>query len=349
VTQARPLLVVLLITACRPWLDGPCGGDNTAQKTFDTFWACFDLNYAVFEERLEGDWEQLGTQQCDALTSQTTEEELFTAVLTLARHLDDGHTTLHAKDLGRREDAWVSVYPHYPQVYALERLVERTYLDGSLAWAAEDWVAWGRADDIGYLSLTSMDGLSSKGTLRADIEATHLAMERVLRDLGDTRAMVVDARANEGGWDEVSLAFAEYFAGPRALAWSEERRDGPAHHDLRKTHSTFVAASSGYDAPVVLLTSGGTFSAGESFVLAMRTRPAVTVLGEPTSGHLSDMIDGRLPNGWTYTFSGERYTAADGEVYEGRGIPVDVAVDLDPGAVDAGYDVMFEAALALLR
>ncbi|MBC8074260.1 MAG: hypothetical protein IAG13_38430 [Deltaproteobacteria bacterium] len=97
-------------------------------------------------------------------------------------------------------------------------------------------------------------------------------MARVTAELGDTRGMIVDVRANEGGWDVVSLENAAWFAGDRSLAWTERRRDGLAHDDFTPWTSVFVDAArpGAYAGPVVLLTSGGTFSAGDTFVLAMR-------------------------------------------------------------------------------
>jgi C-terminal processing protease CtpA/Prc len=96
---------------------------------------------------------------------------------------------------------------------------------------------------------------------------------------------------------------------------------------------------------VALLTSGATFSAAETFALAMRVRDHVSIIGEPSSGHFSDMMDHELPNGWELTLSGERYSAADGVIYETRGVPVDVAVTMDAAALPEGTDNMLEAAL----
>jgi len=316
-------------------------GCGASDRNYDAFWTTLDERYAVFTERLPaGDWDALRDEH---RPSERGRDALLDALVALARELDDGHTTI------RGTDAWVDVYPHYDTLYGLELNAEDRYLDGPLSWGAEDEFAWGRAGDVGYLSITSMDALSRKDTERADVDAAVAATELALADLADTTGLIVDVRANEGGWDAVSLAIAAAFTGERSLAWSEARRNGPAHDDFGPFEDVFVDASDAYDAPVILLTSGGTFSAAETFAMAMGGRARVTLLGEPTSGHLSDMIDGQLPNGWNFTFSGERYRAADGEFYEARGIPVDVEVPLDPDAVATGVDAMLEAALATLN
>jgi C-terminal processing protease CtpA/Prc len=71
-------------------------------------------------------------------------------------------------------------------------------------------------------------------------------------------------------------------------------------------------------------------------------------MGERTSGHFSDQLETRLPNGWLVNLSNERYRAADGNVYEVVGAPVDVEVALDPKALQDHRDTMLEQALAHL-
>ena len=83
-------------------------------------------------------------------------------------------------------------------------------------------------------------------------------------------------------------------------------------------------------------------------VLAMQVRDNVTVLGERTSGHFSDQLLTTLPNGWEVDLSNERYRAADGNIYEVVGAPVDVEVKMDVSALVGGTDVMVDAALGLL-
>lgn len=328
-----------------------CEGDSPAHAVFDSFWGTFDEIYAVFDIRLpDASWSDLGRDACAALGPEPSDEALYDVLIGLARNLDDGHVNLNAPELDRNEDAWVSEYPYYRETYRLELNAEERYLDAPLSWAARDWFAWGQAGDVGYVSITSFDGLSASGSEGADRDAAEAAMTLVMADLLDVRAMVIDVRANEGGWDSVGLDVAAWFAGEETVAWTEQRRDGPAHDDFTDPIEVKVAASKvgAFAGPVVLLTSGGTFSAAETFALAMRVRTDVTLVGERSSGHFSDLVVQPLPNGWVFSLSGERYTAADGEIYEKVGVPVEVPVDLDVDALELGQDVMLDAALATL-
>lgn len=333
--------------AATPFLG--CEGDSEAHEVFNHFWRVLDENYAVFDLRLVGEtWDAVGHQECAAITAQMSSGDLFDALIRTAEHLDDGHIQLSGD--GREGDGWVNEYPHYDALYELELNVESNYLDSGLTWDADDWFAWGRSGEFGYVSITSMDSLSPSGDEDDDVAAASAAMTTMLADLGQTSGLVVDVRANEGGWDAVALTIAQFIEGPETIAWSEAVRDGPEHDDFAAWEDTIVEGSGpeGYTGPVVVLSSGGTFSAAEVFLLAMRVRSNVTILGERGSGHLSDTYDAELPNGWEFVYSGERYRAADGEIYEAIGVPVDLEVPFDLGALADGTDVMFEAALSEL-
>lgn len=326
-----------------------CPGRSTSHDVFNALWSAFDGEYALFGIRLtDRSWDSIGHEICDQVTDDMSGPELFDLMLTMLEFLDDGHVQLVADDLGLDEDAWVSEYPYYDELYALEGNAEDNYLDGSLSWAAQDWFAWGTIGSVGYVSITSMDGLSESEEEDDDRAAANDAMAQVVADLGGSQALIVDVRANEGGWDGVALDIARWFSGPATLAWSEQIRNGPEHDDFSPWEDVEVgdAVPDAYGGPVVLLTSGGTFSAAETFALAMQVRDDVAIIGERSSGHFSDLFDGELPNGWEYSLSGERYRAADGNIYEAQGVPVDEEVGLDVDALASGQDVILEAALA---
>jgi len=150
--------------------------------------AKLDRGYVLFAIRFpECDWESLGEARCDDLEADDSDAVLFSAMVGLAENLDDGHTTIRAREIRRFSDAWVTEYPYYDQMGALERMIEDVYLDAPLSWAAEDWFAWGTLPAkhveggrrIGYVSITSMDGLSRQESERKDVEAAEAAMERM--------------------------------------------------------------------------------------------------------------------------------------------------------------------------
>jgi carboxyl-terminal processing protease len=335
---------LLTLTGCG--IPTICVEDSDAHDVIDDFWGTLDREYAVFDVRLEGSWEDVGREACAQVTADPSDDGVFDALLGMARALDDGHIQLESDT--READGWASPWPHYAAAAGLVDNAEDRYIDSTMRRRTEGAFAWGRIGEVGYLAVTRMDELDEDDREFDAIELSRDSMEAALEDLTGTVGLIVDVRANEGGWDRVSLEIARWFAGPETVAWSKARRNGPDHGDFGRFMDQTVAASGpgAYTGPVVLLTSGGTFSAAETFVLAMGVRDDVTVLGERTSGHFSDLDEAELPNGWTFTWSGDRYRAADGEIYEARGAPVEVEVPFDFAALEEGVDVQLEAALA---
>ena len=97
-----------------------------------------------------------------------------------------------------------------------------------------------------------------------------------------------------------------------------------------------------------LLTSERTVSAAEIFVICMMACPHVTRVGGITPGALSNTLTKHLPNGWHIEISSEVVEAADGNVYEGIGIPpqVDVPVFI-PGNIYPGLKQAVDKAVFL--
>lgn len=317
-------------------------------SVFEQFWTALDEDYALFDLRLdpEESWDEVGERYRQQLAEDGSRDELFDLLIAMARELDDGHVTLRSLTLDRDEDGQVEPYPYMDEMHSLAALIDDDRLQAGPAVTANDALYWGTIDGVGYLRIELMERLCWYGSESGDEAAAHDAMAEVLEDLGDVSGLVVDLRVNDGGWDAVSLALAGHFASERTLAWTECTRDGPSHDDCSAWEEAWIEpAEPRYDGPVVVLTSGGTFSAAETFALAMRALPGVSLVGERSSGHFSDMLEGRLSNGWRYTLSNERYRAADGEIYETLGVSVDVEIPYDPDFVG---DAMLDEALALL-
>jgi C-terminal processing protease CtpA/Prc len=201
-----------------------------------------------------------------------------------------------------------------------------------------------RDDGVGYVQILEMDVAPALG--EASSNAAARAFGEVLTDLSEAKAIIIDVRYNPGGSDSVSFGIASHFAGAPTPVFTKTSRIGDAQGPV------FAAVlqpseTDPYPHNVILLTSRLTGSAAEIFTLAMRELPQVTVLGEPTSGGLSDVLGFTLPNGWGLGLSNQTYIAADGNLYEAIGIPPDVPVTFDGAGLAAGNDAILDAAIAL--
>ena len=107
----------------------------------------------------------------------------------------------------------------------------------------------------------------------------------------------------------------------------------------------------GFRGPVAELIGPYTLSAGETFTQAVMGRtPHITRIGENTQGVFSDVLDRRLPNGWSFGLPNEVYRTPEGTAFDGLGIPPDIAVPVfADDDVAGGKDPEIAKALELLR
>ena len=116
------------------------------------------------------------------------------------------------------------------------------------------------------------------------------ALDRVMADLSDTDAIIIDIRTNGGGFDALGLEIAGRFFDQRRLVFRNKARKGDGYNEEVEIYQG-PTVENPYTKPNYLLTSGETGSAAETFTIAMRSLPYVTLVGETTEGILSDVLD----------------------------------------------------------
>lgn len=122
-----------------------------------------------------------------------------------------------------------------------------------------------------------------------------------------------------GGFDFVSLEILKYFINTETKLFSKKAKflEGftePQNFSINPADKT-------YNKPVFLLTSHQTASAAEIFTLGSMKIKNITRVGSNTKGIFSDVLEKKLPNGWTLNISNEVYQSDEGICYENVGIP----------------------------
>ena len=295
--------------------------------------ATFAELYPSFE--LRGiDWRARVAAAERAIDESSDDEALFETLRTMLSGIEDAHVELHAEVAGKprafepgqgatlariraafgdklsKEEEWLPDY---------RRGILADVLQGKGQQRANNRLIWGRVNDIGYLNLLSMDGLSAQRDVGEDKAVLDAALDEAVAAFKDARAVIVDVSYNLGGYEGIAQHAAARFADARRLACTK------VPHGARNVEPQpiYVEPSkrARYLGPVYLLTSDITVSAGESFALYMRALPNVIQVGGTTRGALSDQIEKPLPNGWSLVLSAEIYRDPDGQWYEVRGIP----------------------------
>ena len=104
-----------------------------------------------------------------------------------------------------------------------------------------------------------------------------------------------------------------------------------------------------YTSPVVVLTSGTTYSSAEQFVTGIRIMRRGTIVGEATGGSLSNPMVFQLPGGGMGFIGSKDDYYPDGQLFNGIGIMPDVSVSPTIADIRAGRDRALEKAVEMLK
>lgn len=217
--------------------------------------------------------------------------------------------------------------------------------------AADESFFWfTTAENYGYLHIGAM---SSYGVSQFDIafdrDFAEGVIDQVIEDFAGVKGLIIDVRLNDGGHDDVSMAIASRFLTQATHVLSKQARFGDTRTELVDI-SLSPAGETQFLGPVALLTGPETVSAAETFTIAMRNLPNVTIIGEATGGILSDILEARVASDIAFGFSNEYYLSPQGEWFERTGVPVDIdAPFATKEQRDHGFDLGFELALDWLR
>ncbi len=285
---------------------------NTSESNFNSFWQGFDRHYSYFS--VKGiDWDSVYQAYQPRIRSTTTDEELFTILSEMGALLQDGHYTLQSDDFyfyfSYRGVSPKSLIPVHPSPAV-------AYLENERQVSPYVTYANVRNTDLGYLRITDLDGDPKE----------YEVIDEVLRNLSETKAMIVDARTTGGGDPDAAEVVASRFA-DRPYAYRQYKyRNGETRNDFTDWITDVIspAGEFRYTRPVIMLTDRRCFSACESFVLMMHVLPQVTTLGDTTFGGTARAVWQELPNGWSYRVSTWFVIRSNGQVVEGNGIPPDV-------------------------
>ncbi|MFK2931217.1 S41 family peptidase [Dyella agri] len=153
--------------------------------------------------------------------------------------------------------------------------------------------------------------------------------------LGDTRALIIDLRKNDGGDPDAVALLASYLFDKRTRLndiysriddrthemWTQVRLDGPRYGGTRE---------------IYLLTSSKTFSGGEDFSYALKNLKRATLVGETTGGGAHPGMPHTLSEHFAVFIPfGRSISPITHTDWEGTGVIPDIAVPADKALATA--------------
>jgi hypothetical protein len=327
--------------------------DRDPEKNFEELWQTFNNRYPFFELR-NVDWKKQYDTYRPKVTSRTTDEELFDIFCQMLDPLNDGHVELEARSKGlpkkrsftAEKKTRFSTEFTEQQVKQLFKTTEKTLLANGFGrpTQTEAWMLhYCRSPEFGYMRVLELEDVKKRKLIAA--------LDKIGRDFKDLSGFIIDIRDNPGGEDSIAIAIINRFCDARRVAFHRRTKIGPGKDDFTPVKTWYLEpqGEAQFTGPIVLLTSDSVFSGGESFALAIKQLPHVTIIGDHTNGIFSYTLDKRLPNGWEYCLSYQVYYSADMVCYEGQGVPADIELFNTQADIESGVDPLITRALELLK
>lgn len=327
---------------------------NDPIYNFEVLAETFKNHYAFFDLR-NINWQKMYETYRSKITSKTTKPELFLVFYEMLNEFHDGHLDISVPENIEKKAIKLLLknvkindsVDEQINEWDLAKKVSETFLD-SIKSKRNGIIRWGIFNNnIGYLQINQMLGFANykitntndfisfwkkylnKTSNKSDVEiildersGVKSIMNEVMKDLINTKALIVDVRFNGGGNDAVSLEILKYFNRNKKQIGTKKAQNGDGF--TKETSLWLEAYNKAYTKPVYLLTSKATASAAEVFVMATLSLNHFTRIGGNTEGIFSDMLDKKLPNGWEFSLSNEIYFDKQANNYELTGIKPDV-------------------------
>jgi hypothetical protein len=330
-----------------------CGASKSSnpEENFEALWKTFHQRYAFFDLR-EVDWKDQYEKYRPKVTKDTTDEELFGLLCEMLKPLKDGHVNLKAKSLGKKKTYNPEETPRFFKEFntrklekQFEQMVMKTLRDNDFCEGknSTDLLIYSRSKNLGYLLITEFEGARPK---RLDS-----ALDKVVAFMDGTKGLIIDIRLNPGGTDQCLYRIASRFADKKRIGHHRKTKKRPGADGFAELKTRYLKPDGdggSYLKPIILLTHDASFSGADGFAMVMNELPHVTIVGEPTNGIFSNMLEKKLPNGWKYTLSFQVYYSADMTCYEGKGVPVDIPIKNMRSDLEKGEDPLVIKALELL-
>ncbi len=323
------------------------------EKNFEKLWKTFYNRYPFFELR-NVDWKKQYETFRPEVTAKTSDVELFEIFCQMLKPLNDGHVELEAKLSGDRKKRFFTpeekprFYREFTnrQIKQLFKTTEKTLVANGFGQPRQTkaWMLhYCRSRAIGYIRILELEDVKKRKLIAA--------LDLISRDFNELDGFIIDIRDNPGGDDSTAITIINRFCDQKRIAFHRKTKIGPGEEDFKplRTWHLEPQGDAQFTGPIVLLTCDSVFSGGEAFALAIKQLPYVTIIGDHTNGIFSYTLDKKLPNGWKYCLSYQKYFSADMVCFEGKGVPVDIELFNKKTDIENGVDPLITRALDVLK
>ena len=326
--------IVLFFSACeKMFVEAPA---NNAEAIFENLWNTFNEEYAPFEER-NVDWDAAYNSFRPLINSNTTNDELFDVLSQMLALLDDGHVNLTAPD---KEIFFANkIRRELIDDELFDKQVIRSYLEPDFKVGNEESYIYGKVknENVAYIFFDH-------------VGENFFVLNDFIENFEHLNGFIIDLRHNQGG--DFTYCFSEIgrLTNQSRFVFKSKTKNGKGKNDFTNWKEWYIQPKGDYiNKPIVVLIDRYTISAGERSVMAFKTLPNVTIVGETTNGAHGTMIGRELANGWFYSLVPQIVEMSDGKSYEGIGLAPDIHIKNLTSEINQGIDKTLQYAIDELK
>lgn len=327
------ILATTLVSCEKMFIEPP---KNNPEAVFENIWQTFNEEYAPFEER-NVDWQATYNSFRPQVNRSTTDDELFTIISEMLKLLDDGHVSLTTPN--RKVFVSNGIIREMTDDNLFNKTVIKSYLDSDLNIGVEESYIFGKVKDknVAYIFFDH-------------IGDNFFVLNDFLNKYSTANGYIIDLRHNKGG--DFTYCFSEIgrLTNQSRYVFKSKTKNGKGKNDYTEWKEWYIQPKGNYvDRPIIVLTDRYTISAGERSVMAFKTLPNVTVVGDTTNGAHGTMVGRELANGWFYSLVPQKVEMYDGKTYEGIGLAPDFYIKNQIVEINQGIDKTLEYAIDKLK
>jgi len=312
---------------------GPEDQRKLNERSLDELIDSLRNDYSYFD-RTGTDWNARFAKHRDKILDAKSTSEWADRVSKLLRPAKDPHLWMKVGGAGKA--TFQRKYQGNFRLDTVEKVLgDLTKHDDSLYSARTK-------DDFGYLLITNWSG---------DRDVRVAAIEAQLRNLMDTKALIIDVRPNGGGDELMAKAIAQWFVKGEQIYSKNCYRDATADGGYGRMFDRVIKGNDKpnvYTKRVAVLMGPANLSSCESFLLMMKQGPRVKCFGGTSGGSSGNPKPHMLPNGVEFFIPSWKDYLPDGTLLEGGGVDPDIRVETRASDFEAG-DPVLDAALKALR
>jgi len=325
-------LSLLLLTSCEEVFFQP-EPENNPEAVFENVWTVFNEDYGPTNER-HINWDDLYATYRPQVNANTTDDELWSVCTSMLAHLNDGHVNIISPGREQFNSNFLRNNEIGDSLFNLDN-IKNSYLEPGFTAEDSNAYVYGKMknENIGYIYF---DYVGDNFFILNDFLDQNL----------NSDGIIIDLRHNQGGDFTYCYSESGRLTNERRLAFSSRTKNGPGPDDFTDWYDWYFEPSGTYfDKPIIVMTDRYTISAGERTVMAFRTLPNVTTLGDTTSGAMATLVGRELANGWYCTLPIQNTLLPDGQTYEGIGLPPQIRFVNNIDDVRQGKDKTLEKAI----